>query len=169
MIDEAWKLLSGQGTAAFISEASRTARKYKGGIFTATQQLTDYFKPEAPGATEAFNCSAWKCILFQESDVITAMKHHHQLQSFVDTEYKEALLRSIKSHPPHYSEVIIFGPGVNGVVGRLRLDAFSRLMYSTNPEEFRLIESYLNEGATVEEAIEMVMSFQAKRPTIRRS
>lgn len=164
MIDEAWKLLSGKGTAAFISEATRVARKYRGGIFTATQQLTDYFKPEAPGATEAFNCSAWKCILFQESDVITAIKHHPQLQSFVGGEFQESLIRSIRSQPPHYSEVMIFGPGVNGVVGRLRLDAFSRLMYSTNPEEFRLIDGYLAQGATVEEAIEMTMSYQSKRP-----
>lgn len=166
MIDEAWKLLSGQGTAAFMSEASRTARKYKGGIFTATQQLTDYFKPEAPGATEVFNCSAWKCIMYQDSDVITAMKSHPQLQNFVDTEYKEALVRSVRSHPPYYSEVLIYGPGVNGVIGRLRLDGFSRLMYSTNPEEFRMIEAYLEQGATVEEAIGMVMSYQSRRPAL---
>ncbi|WP_010304192.1 type IV secretion system protein TraC [Candidatus Odyssella thessalonicensis] len=164
VIDEAWMLLSGKSTAQFISAASRTSRKYRGSIITATQQLTDYFKEEAPGATEAFNCSAWKCILNQKDDVITAMKHHPQLQEFVDTEYKEALLRSIRSRPPYYSEMVIFGPGIKGVVGRLRLDAFSRLLFSTNPEEFQMIESYLTQGSTISEAIEMVMSYQSKRP-----
>lgn len=160
IIDEAWKLLSGKGTADFISEATRTARKYKGSIVLGTQHLTDYFKPESPGATEAFNCSAWKFILSQEADVITSLKHHPQLQGFVDTEYKEALLKSIHSSPPHYSEMAIFGPNVNGVVGRLRLDPFSRLLYSTNAEEYRLIEEYRQKGASIEESIELVMAMQ---------
>jgi len=160
IIDEAWKLLGGKDTAAFISEASRIARKYKGGIVCATQHLTDYFKPEAPGATEAFNCSSWKCILKQEDDVITALKGHPQLQAFVGDEYKEALLRSIHSKPPHYSEVGIFGPGIHGIVGRLRLDPFSRLLYSTNPQEYQAIESLIEQGYSIEEAIAGVMKMQ---------
>ena len=160
IIDEAWKLLSGKNTGDFISEASRTSRKYKGSIVLGTQHLTDYFKPESPGATEAFNCSAWKCILYQEGDVITSLKHHDQLQGFVDNEYKEALLRSIHSNPPHYSEAAIFGPGINGIVGRLRLDPFSRLLYSTNAEEYQAIESYIKRGASIEEAIEIVIERQ---------
>ncbi|WP_052046276.1 ATP-binding protein [Candidatus Paracaedibacter symbiosus] len=160
IIDEAWKLLSGKNTADFISEVTRTARKYKGSIVLGTQHLTDYFKPESPGATEAFNCSAWKCILYQELDVITSLKHHPQLQGFVDTEYKEALLKSIHSKPPHYSEIALFGPQINSIVGRLRLDPFSRLLYSTNAEEYRLIEEFTNKGASIEEAIELVMEMQ---------
>lgn len=160
IIDEAWKLLGGKDTASFISEASRIARKYKGGIVCATQHLIDYFKPEAPGATEAFNCSSWKCILKQEGDVITALKGHPQLQAFADDEYKEALLRSVHSKPPHYSEVAIFGPGIFGIVGRLRLDPFSRLLYSTNPQEYQAIETLINSGLSIEEAITHVMHIQ---------
>jgi conjugal transfer ATP-binding protein TraC len=162
IIDEAWKLLSGKNTADFISEASRTARKYKGSIVLGTQHLTDYFKEESPAATEAFNCSAWKCILYQEDDVITALKHHDQLQGFVDTEYKEALLRSVRAYPPHYSEIAIFGPHVNGIVGRLRLDPFSRLLYSTNAEEYQTIEVLTQKGASIEEAIEIVIDMQER-------
>jgi conjugal transfer ATP-binding protein TraC len=162
IIDEAWNLLSGKGTGKFISSATRTSRKYKGSIVLGTQHLTDYFNPESPGATEAFNCSTWKCILYQNADVITSLKHHPQLQGFVDTEYKEALMKSVHSRPPYYSEVAIYGPQVNGVIGRLRLDPFSRLLYSTNAEEYRLIEEYINKGATIEEAIELVMDMQSK-------
>ena len=160
IIDEAWMLLGGKDTASFISEAARIARKYKGGIVCATQHLTDYFKPEAPGATEAFNCSSWKCILKQEDDVITALKSHPQLQAFAEDEYKEALLRSIHSKPPHYSEVAIFGPGILGIVGRLRLDPFSRLLYSTNAQEYQVIENFINQGFSIEDAIEQVMKLQ---------
>jgi conjugal transfer ATP-binding protein TraC len=157
IIDEAWKLLGGKDTAAFISEATRTARKYKGSIVCATQHLTDYFKPESPGATEAFNCSSWKCILYQENDVITSLKNHPQLQGFVDNEYKEALLRSVHSNPPHYSEIAIFGPGISGIIGGLRLDPFSRLLYSTNPQEYQAIENLIHQGASIEEAIDQII------------
>lgn len=169
IIDEAWKLLSGKSTGDFISEVSRTARKYKGGIVLGTQHLTDYFKKESPSATDAFNCSAWKCILYQEGDVITSLKTHDQLKGFVDTEYKEALLRSIHSKPPHYSEVAIFGPQIEGIVGRLRLDPFSRLLYSTNAEEYRLIEEYTQRGDPIETAIERVIAQQEGRPFVDQS
>lgn len=163
MIDEAWKLLSGQGTASFISGVCRTTRKYRGGLVTATQNLTDFFRKESPGATEAFNCSAWKIIMQQGDDVITSLKHHEQLSSFVDTEYKESLLRSIRSQPPYYSEMAIFGPEVNGALGRLRLDPFSRLLYSTNAEEFRRINEYIKEGDSTEIAIEKLIAMQEGR------
>lgn len=163
IIDEAWKILGGKNTGAFITEISRIARKYKGALVLATQHLTDYFKPEAPGATEAFNSSAWKCILYQEADVIGSLKHHPQLQGFVENEYKEALLKSIHSKPPHYSEAAIFGPGAGGVVGRLRLDPFSRLLYSTNPEEYNAIDSFIRQGASIEAAIEAVIEMQEGR------
>jgi len=160
IIDEAWLLLGGKDTAKFISEASRIVRKYRGSIICATQHLTDYFKPEAPGATEAFNCSAWKCVLRQEGDVITALKNHPQLKAYADDEYKEALLRSVHSKPPYYSEVAIFGPGIHGIVGRLRVDSFSRLLYSTNPQEYQMIENFIKQGLSIENAIEELIRIQ---------
>lgn len=163
MIDEAWKLLAGKDSAQFISDATRTARKYKGSIVLATQHMTDYFKKESPAATEAFNCSAWKCILYQEKDVITSFNSHPQLQFFVESEYREELLKSVHSRPPHYSEVIIFGPNISGVVGRLCLDPFSRLLYSTNPAEYQAIENLIKSGASVIEAIEIVAETQEKQ------
>ena len=158
MIDEAWKLLQGKDSAAFISQATRTARKYKGSIVLATQHLTDYFKEESPAATEAFNCSAWKCILYQEGDVIESLGFHPQLRHFVENESQKRLLKSIHSRPPHYSEVAIFGPQIKGVIGRLKLDPFSRILYSTNPEEYQRVEAGLKKGLSIQEAIEAVLN-----------
>jgi conjugal transfer ATP-binding protein TraC len=157
IIDEAWKLLQGKDSAAFISEASRTARKYKGSIVLGTQHLSDYFKEESPAATEAFNCSAWKCILYQEADVIEGLSYHPQLKTFVGNDYQKRLLKSVHSKPPHYSEVAIFGPGVNGVIGRLRLDPFSRLLFSTNPQEWRQIQQSMDGGMSITQAIEKII------------
>lgn len=160
VIDEAWKLLAGKDGATAISAQTRVTRKYKGAIVLATQHLTDYFKEESPAATEAFNCSAWKCIMYQESDVVKSLAKHDHLSYFTNTEFKEDLMLSIHSNPPHYSEVLIYGPDVNGAVGRLCLDTYSRLLYSTNPEEYQAIENLLKSGATIDEAIEIVGSTQ---------
>ena len=154
MIDEAWKLLAGKSTGAFIAEMNRIARKYKVAIVLATQHMNDYFKPESPAATEAFNASAWKIMLFQEADVIESFHDHPQLKSFVKSKPQEKRLLSLRSNPPHFSEACIYGPGVNGAIGRLTLDPFSRLLYSTNAEEYRVLENYTKEGLTIQQAIE---------------
>jgi conjugal transfer ATP-binding protein TraC len=159
MIDEAWKLLANESTVDFIEAFTRTARKYRGSIFTATQHLIDFAREKSPGATAAYNGATWKCILEQEN--IEPLKINPLFAKLFENDFQESMLRSLKSYPPHYSELVMYGPGVNGVMCRLRLDSFSRLMYTTNPEEFHLIQGYLNQGATVEEAIERVMFSQS--------
>jgi conjugal transfer ATP-binding protein TraC len=82
------------------------------------------------------------------------------LQAYVEDEYKESLLKSLKPNPPHYSEAALFGKGIHGLVGRLRLDPFSRLLYSSNPDEFRAVKSRMDRGMSVEAAIEDVIQTQ---------
>jgi len=163
MIDEAWELLKGKKTGSFIDQASRTVRKYKGSLVLATQSTKDYFREECPGATVAWENSAWKAILMQDDGAINEMKKINALQTYVDDEYKESLLKSLKPNPPHYSEAALFGKGIRGLVGRLRLDPFSRLLYSSNPDEFRAVTSRMKRGMSVEAAIEEVMASQERK------
>ena len=163
MIDEAWELLKGKKTGSFIEQAARTVRKYKGSLILATQSTKDYFREESPGATVAWECSEWKCILAQDDGAIHEMKSIKALQTLVDTEYKENLLKSLKPLPPHYSEVALFGKGIHGIVGRLRLDPFSRLLYSSNADEYRALQTRLNNGMSVEQAIEDVIRTQESK------
>jgi conjugal transfer ATP-binding protein TraC len=158
LIDEAWELLKGKKTGDFISASARTLRKYKGSLVLATQSTKDYFREECPGATIAWETSAWRAILSQSADAIHGMKTIRELSSFVKDDYSESLLSSIRPHPPHFSEVALFGEGLQGVVGRLRLDPFSRLLYSSNPEEYRLIQEGIQRGFSVEDVIEEILS-----------
>ena len=43
VIDEAWDLLSGDDSRAFIEGAARRARKYRGALVTGTQSVNDYY------------------------------------------------------------------------------------------------------------------------------
>ncbi|GAO98170.1 hypothetical protein Cva_00818 [Caedimonas varicaedens] len=45
-------------------------------------------------------------------------------------------------------------------IGRLRLDPFSRLLYSSNPDEFRAVKSRMDQGMSVEAAIEDILAEQ---------
>lgn len=98
----------------------------------------------------------------QDDGAIEEMKNIKALQNLVDSEYKESLLKSLKPLPPHYSEVALFGKGIHGVVGRLRLDPFSRLLYSSNADEYRALQARMNQGISVAEAIEAVILQQSQ-------
>lgn len=163
MIDESWKVLAGDNVAWFIQEMTRVTRKYKGSIVLATQHLTDYFQPDCPAATVAFQGSAWKCVLSQTQEVLSTLDQYDGLKSLVKNDFQRSILNSLKSHPPYYSEVAIFGPEVQGAVGRLSLDPFSRLLYSTNPQEYQSIEAYRAQGLSISDAIERVALSQSER------
>lgn len=157
MIDEAWKLLQGKASGAFIEEGMRIARKYKGSITLATQQLTDYFRSESPAAEKAFENSSWKAILKQNPESLNALRSNPKLEAFVKEDWQLELMQSVHSNSPHYSEVALFGPDVKGVIGRLMLDPFTLLLTSTNAEDYQALESRMNRGMSVAQSIEDVL------------
>ena len=57
--------------------------------------------------------------------------------------------------PGKYAECLISSS--NGyVVGRLILDPFSRILYSTSPKEFYAVNNLIKNGASVIDAINIV-------------
>lgn len=160
IIDEAWQLLAGKGSADFIPNATRTARKYKGSIVLATQLLTDYFHESSPAATAAFNTSTWKIIMNQNPDAIEAWKHHPQLQEFASNEGLIRHMKTIHSRPPYYAEISLFNENMKAIIGRLMLDPFTRILYSTNADEFRKVQERRERGMDIVEAIESIVQEQ---------
>lgn len=162
MIDEAWKLLQGKSSGAFIEEMGRIARKYKGSITLATQQLTDYFREESPASEKAFENASWKAILKQNPESLLAMKANPKLASFVKDDWHLSYMQSIHSAPPHYSEFALFGPDVKGVTGRLMLDPFTLLLTSTNAEDYQALEDRTRRGMRIEDAVNDVLHERRK-------
>jgi len=160
IIDEAWQLLSGKGSAEFIPAATRTVRKYGGSIVLATQLLTDYFQDSSPAATAAFNTSNWKIIMNQTPDSIEYWAQHPQLREYASSEALIKHMKSIHTRPPYYAEMAIFNEHLKAIPGRLMLDPFSRILYSTNANEFRLVQEFQQEGLSITDAIERVVASQ---------
>ncbi|WP_066542669.1 type IV secretion system protein TraC [Sphingomonas sp. CCH18-B1] len=161
LIDEAWQMLRGGSMADFVETYSRTCRKYGASLITATQSLNDYYKSE--GSLAALENSDWSVILQQKPETIADFQKHGR---FDMDAYTEALLRSLKRSGTDYSDVMIKGPDTLAV-GRLVLDPYSATLYSSSPAVFGRIERLMEQGYTMDEAIEMVAFPHLEREMMR--
>ena len=152
IIDEAWDLLSGGATAEFIEAGYRRARKYKGAFMSATQGVDDYYRN--PAAKAALDNSDWMFLLRQKPESIEMMDKLGQLT--MDDAMKR-LLQSLRTEHGAYSEVFIHSPAGNGV-GRLIVDPYSLLLFSSRAEDFSAINAKRAEGLSVSQAIDTVLA-----------
>jgi conjugal transfer ATP-binding protein TraC len=156
IIDEAWDLLSGHATAAFIEAGYRRARKYNGSFMSATQGLDDFQSNSA--AKAAFANSDWVFLLRQKPESIEKLSDLGKLRS--DDSMKR-LLQSLHTEHGAYSELYIQSPMGNGV-GRLIVDPFSLLLFSSRAEDFNAINAKRATGLCVAEAIEAVLADRSR-------
>lgn len=151
IIDEAWDLLSGGATAEFIEAGYRRARKYKGAFMSATQGVDDYYRN--PAAKAALDNSDWMFLLRQKPESIEMMDKLGQLT--MDDAMKR-LLQSLRTEHGAYSEIFIHSPVGNGI-GRLIVDPYSLLLFSSRAEDFNAINEKRAAGLSVSEAIDAVL------------
>jgi len=149
IIDEAWDLM--QSAGEFIETGYRRVRKYGGAFITATQSVGDYYKYAASLA--AFENSDWLLLLRQKKESIEQLTESGRLK--VDDHMKR-LLTSLKTAHGEYSEVYVYSAAGSGV-GRLIVDPFSGLLYSSKAEDFQAIKNLTEQGASIENAVEQVL------------
>jgi conjugal transfer ATP-binding protein TraC len=147
VLDEAWDLLRSSQGGTFIETAARRFRKYQGSLVVGTQSIHDFYA--TPGAQAAFDNSDWLCMLSQKPESIENLKKSNRI--IVDPMMEE-LLHSLKTKSGSYGEVMIRG-NHGFSVGRLILDPFSNMLYSTKAEEFSHIQTRIQGGATLYEAL----------------
>ena len=152
LIDEAWQLLTGGNTANFIESAYRRFRKYDGSCCTITQSVNDFYKSLA--TVPIIENADYFWLLRQRPESIEALKKNQRL-SLSDGFYD--LLRSIHTDTGNYSEIFCYTP--DGItIGRLIVDRFTQLLYTTKPDEFMAIKRYKDMGMTMNEAIHRVIA-----------
>jgi conjugal transfer ATP-binding protein TraC len=151
IIDEAWDLLSGGATADFIEAGYRRARKYRGAFMSATQGVDDYHRHRA--ARAALDNSDWMFLLRQKPESIESMDRLGQLA--MDDGMKR-LIQSLRTEHGAYSEVFIHSPAGSGV-GRLVVDPYTLLLFSSRAEDFSAIHAKRAAGLSIAQAIEAVL------------
>jgi conjugal transfer ATP-binding protein TraC len=150
VLDEAWDMLRGRQSGEFIETAARRLRKYEGSLVVGTQSVNDFYA--TPAAQVAFENSDWLCLLAQKPDSIKQLK---ELDRIAMDPTMEAMLTSVKTKQGHYAEVMIKGPH-GYAIGRLFLDPFSLILYSTKAEEFAAVQELTQQGIELADAIETV-------------
>jgi conjugal transfer ATP-binding protein TraC len=152
IIDEAWDLMGSGSSASFIEAGYRRARKYGGAFGTITQSVEDYYKNEATKA--AIQNADWLFLLRQKPESIERLGKEGKLH--VD-EWMKRQLSSVTTEHGHYSEIFVHGPVGSGV-GRLILDPFSMMLYSTRAEDFQAIKTLKEQGASLVDAIDTLLA-----------
>ena len=150
VLDEAWDMLRGNQSGVFIETAARRLRKYRGALVVGTQSINDFYA--TPGAQAAFDNADWMCLLSQKAESIAYLKKTDRIMM---DGAMETMLSSIKTEQGQYAEVMIYGPH-GYAVGRLILDPFSMVLYSTKAEEYAHVKHLQAQGMTLEAAIQEV-------------
>ena len=156
LIDEAWDLLHGEGSKAFIEGLARRARKYCGNIITGTQSVNDYYKTSATIA--AFENTDWIILLAQKKESISQLEKSGRI--VMDEALKQAL-NSLRMVDHQYSECIIYGPR-GWVVGRLILDPYSIALYSSKAADWARINDLRDADYSLEDALEKIADEKSK-------
>lgn len=150
VIDEAWSLLTQGDVAEFIEHGYRRFRKYNGAAITITQSVNDLYA--SPTGRAIAENSANTFLLGQKSESINLIKKEGRLPL---SEGGYQILKSVHTIKGQYSEIFFhteFGSGV----GRLTVDSFSKLLFSTAPDDVQAINNYRKTGMKTAEAIAAV-------------
>lgn len=151
IIDEAWDLLMHGDVAKFIEHGYRRFRKYGGAAVTITQGVGDLYA--APTGRAIVENSANMYLLGQKPEAIDALKKESRLPL---TEGGYELLKTVHTVPGEYSEIFAitsYGCGI----GRLIVDPFRQLIYSTKAEEVNAIKRLSTQGVSVRDAVYMLI------------
>ena len=157
IIDEAWDLMGNGSSGQFIEAGYRRARKYGGAFGTITQSVDDYYRNEATRAS--INNADWLFLLRQKPENIDRLGKEGKLT--ID-EWMKRQLSSISTDHGNYSEIFVHSPMGSGI-GRLLLDPFSMMLFSTRAEDFESIKRMREQhGMTTVQAIEMLLGEKQK-------
>lgn len=153
LIDEAWDMLGGVGTAGFLEGVVRRARKYTGALITGTQSIMDYYNN--PAAKVCLENSDWTVFLAQKPEVVDELVSTGRLSAPMGVAHS---LKTLISVPGKFSELAIRGPD-GWIFGRLVLDAYSLAVYSsTGATVQRLHDLRDNRGMEIGDALELMVA-----------
>ncbi len=151
VFDEAWDLLRGAQSGVFIETLARRLRRYYGSLVVGTQSVNDLFA--TPAAQAAFDNSDWMCLLSQKSESIEQLKKTSRISL---TPMMETQLKSVKTKHGEYSEIMIYGSH-GFAIGRLLLDPYSGLLYSSKAADYSAIKELRDRGLGLTEVLETLL------------
>lgn len=150
IIDESWDLLSMGDTASFMEHGCRRFRKYGGALIVITQSVNDLYRSQAGQAI--LENSANMYLLGQKAEAIEGLKKERRLPL---SDFGYDLLKTVHTLPGQYSEIFFITERGMGI-GRLIVDEFKRLLFSTRAEDVNAIKALRKQGFSLEQAIHQI-------------
>jgi len=142
IVDEAWMVL--EHSAKFLAELARTLRKYGGSLVVCVQNFNDLQGGDHQKAI--LENSTWTILLKQDEKGINAFKTSEAYKDMIP------LIKSLSIAREKYAEALLCATGVK-IVGRLALDNYSKVLYSTDADIFRGLNELTGSGMNLDDAI----------------
>lgn len=162
IIDEAWQLLLSERIAAFIEGGYRRFRKYNGAAMVITQSLFDLQK-DRTGQAIVEN-SANMMLLGQKRDVITQIQEQKKLDLSPGA---FEVLKTVSSIKGVYSEIFFYlDSGRQVGIGRLIVDRFTQLLYTTLASEVAGINERTALGMSTIDAINDYIAWENQQKAL---
>ena len=151
VIDEAWSFFTGDKIASnFITKGFRTGRRHKASFVTITQGIEDYY--EFSEARAAWENSSVKLIFLQEPEALDAHQKAHETFS----DYEMNLLKAFPvAREAGFSQVMLRVKGMSSF-HRLFVDPFTRVLLSSDGDDYQAVLDYVAAGLAFSEAVERV-------------
>ena len=103
----------------------------------------------------------WRAFARSTAAHSTLTYHETSSCQFVELSAMKRLLQSLRTEHGAYSEIFIHSPIGNGI-GRLIVDPYSLLLFSSRAEDFNAINEKRSAGMTVSQAIDAVLRDRSK-------
>ena len=157
VIDEAWDLLSHKHAEKFIETGYRRARKQNASFITITQSFADYYQNDT--ALAALANADLRFILRQKPDSIDFLEKEKKISL---TPWEIRAIKSLRLKEEAYAECLFMSPDTPSAVLQIRFDAFSRLLYSTKASDMARIQTLMQKGFSLHDAILEIIRSQQK-------
>ncbi len=152
IIDEAWDLLREGNVANFIETGYRRFRKYGGAAITVTQSVNDLYNSEIGRAIVENSANMY--LLGQKADAINLLAEQKRLP-LTDGEYQ--YLKTVHTVAGKYSEIFLI-TSMGNAIGRLIVDPFRMMLYSTTAQDVENINNLRKQGYSIVEAINRLIA-----------
>lgn len=154
IVDEAAQLLENKFFSKSAQDMARRVRKYEASLVVGTQSFADFYANDY--AINILENAAWVLMLNQVPEAIQQLSESKKMAV---TAHIEAKMKSVKTVAGKYAEILI--KSYKGyTVGRLLLDPFSLMLYSTKADEFAAVNDLREQGFSVQEAVQRLVDLK---------
>lgn len=151
-LDEASETLNGPGMEKFVTGAYERIRKHNGAIGIGIQDIMKLNQKGSGAGRAVVGLSNFKFLLKQPSGTVELMKTEKIMTDIGQWGYDQ--INGLRTIPNLYSEIFVSANSSRGV-GRLTLERFKQILFSTRGAERDMVFQWMSEGMSAADAINL--------------